>query len=112
MKQGLKCERQIAEGVDFIKVYSKLDKEAFDAIAETAKENGMPFAGHVPTEISILLCSSERHGVSRASFTDCYQELPPWVTGWRKQSARKSTNSSIPLVNQALRFIVPGVGQE
>jgi imidazolonepropionase-like amidohydrolase len=46
-------ERQIAEGVDFIKVYSKLNKEAFDAIAVTAKENGIPFAGHIPTEISI-----------------------------------------------------------
>ncbi len=46
--------KQIEEGVDFIKVYSKLNKESFDAIAETASENGIPFAGHVPNELSIF----------------------------------------------------------
>ncbi|MEM6642098.1 MAG: amidohydrolase family protein [Bacteroidota bacterium] len=44
---------QIESGVDFLKVYSLLSKEAFDAIAEVANEKGVPFAGHVPDVISI-----------------------------------------------------------
>jgi hypothetical protein len=46
--------KQIGQGVDFIKVYSNLNPEAFDAIAETARENGVPFAGHVPNKISMF----------------------------------------------------------
>jgi imidazolonepropionase-like amidohydrolase len=44
---------QIESGVDFLKVYSLLTKEAFDAIAEVAAEQGVPFAGHVPEAITI-----------------------------------------------------------
>ncbi len=44
---------QIGSGVDFLKVYSGLSKEAFDAIAEVCKERGIPFAGHVPESITI-----------------------------------------------------------
>lgn len=45
---------QIAQGVDFIKVYSRLNRESFDAIAETAKNNGITFAGHVPESINLF----------------------------------------------------------
>lgn len=44
---------QIESGVDFLKVYSLLNKESFDAIAEVANERGIPFAGHVPDEVTI-----------------------------------------------------------
>jgi tetratricopeptide (TPR) repeat protein len=40
-------------------VYSKLNKEAFDAIAETAKENKIPFAGHIPNKISIYYAAQK-----------------------------------------------------
>jgi hypothetical protein len=35
-------------GVDFIKIYSLLGREAFFALAEEAKVQGLPFAGHLP----------------------------------------------------------------
>jgi imidazolonepropionase-like amidohydrolase len=39
------CKRQ---GADFIKVYHHLSREVYLAIADEAKRQGMPFAGHVP----------------------------------------------------------------
>ncbi len=41
-----------AAGADFIKVYSLLTPEGFRSIAREAKQQGLPFAGHVPTLIS------------------------------------------------------------
>ena len=43
--------RHKAAGYDFIKVYSNLSVEAFDAIAEAARANGIPFAGHIPDAV-------------------------------------------------------------
>ncbi|MFN2458970.1 MAG: amidohydrolase family protein [Chitinophagaceae bacterium] len=37
-----------AAGIDFVKTYSHLSREAYFAIAAEAKKQGMPFAGHVP----------------------------------------------------------------
>lgn len=40
------------QGVDFIKVYSLLQRDAYFAIAEEAKLQGIRFAGHVPESVS------------------------------------------------------------
>jgi imidazolonepropionase-like amidohydrolase len=40
------------EGVDFIKVYSRLPREAYFALASEAKKDGIPFVGHVPIYVS------------------------------------------------------------
>lgn len=37
---------------DFVKVYSFLQREAYFAIADEAKKQGIPFAGHVPFGVS------------------------------------------------------------
>lgn len=44
---------QIDSGVDFLKVYSGVSPEAFEAIAKVCKEKNVPFAGHVPQRVSI-----------------------------------------------------------
>ena len=41
----------IAAGAEFIKVYSLLAPETFQAIADQAKRAGIPFAGHVPASV-------------------------------------------------------------
>ena len=41
-----------ASGADFIKVYSRLSRAAYFAVAEEAKRQGLPFAGHVPDRVS------------------------------------------------------------
>ncbi len=39
-------------GADFVKVYTFLPREEFVAIADEAKKQGIPFAGHVPMSVS------------------------------------------------------------
>jgi imidazolonepropionase-like amidohydrolase len=46
-----------ASGADFIKVYSWLSRDAYFAIAEEAKTQGLPFAGHVPISVTALEAS-------------------------------------------------------
>jgi imidazolonepropionase-like amidohydrolase len=43
----------VAGRAAFIKVYSRLDPETFRAIARHTRARGMPFAGHVPTLVSV-----------------------------------------------------------
>lgn len=45
-------------GVDFIKVYSRLPRDTYSAIAAAARRRGLPFAGHVPVEVSVSDASS------------------------------------------------------
>ena len=44
---------QHAAGYDFVKIHPGLDDAEFAAIAETANELGMPFAGHVPVAVGL-----------------------------------------------------------
>jgi hypothetical protein len=45
--------RSLAEsGVDFLKVYNSIPREAYFAIADEARSIGIPFAGHVPEAVS------------------------------------------------------------
>ena len=40
-------------GYDFVKIHPGLTAEEFEALAETANELGMPFAGHVPVAVGV-----------------------------------------------------------
>jgi imidazolonepropionase-like amidohydrolase len=40
------------DGADFVKVYSRLPRDAYFAIADEARRQGLPFAGHVPSSVS------------------------------------------------------------
>ena len=46
--------RQAADGYDFVKVYSRLPPEVFDAILAAAAEHGIAVAGHVPQDVPLL----------------------------------------------------------
>jgi len=46
-------QSQIDKKVDFIKVYSMLNEECFMAIAKEATKRNIPFAGHIPNNVSI-----------------------------------------------------------
>jgi len=47
-----------AKGADFLKTYDGLSRESYFAIADEAKKVGLPFAGHVPTDVTILEASN------------------------------------------------------
>jgi imidazolonepropionase-like amidohydrolase len=46
--------QQQSEGWDLLKVLGGLRPEVYDAMARTAKEVGIPFAGHVPSDVGIV----------------------------------------------------------
>lgn len=50
---SLEVAKQMKEGVDFIKVYSRLSEESYMAIAQKSKELNIPFAGHLPENVTI-----------------------------------------------------------
>jgi imidazolonepropionase-like amidohydrolase len=45
-------DQQQERGADFIKVYSRLSRDAYFAIADEAKQRGIPFEGHVPESVT------------------------------------------------------------
>jgi ankyrin repeat protein len=51
--EGRKIVRKVkAEGADFVKVYNFTPRDAYFAIADEAKKQGIPFAGHVPFSVT------------------------------------------------------------
>ncbi len=46
--------QQQSEGWDLLKVLGGLTPDVYDAMARTAKEVGIPFAGHVPADVGIV----------------------------------------------------------
>jgi imidazolonepropionase-like amidohydrolase len=82
------------DGADFIKIYSRLPREAFFAIVEETAKQGLPFAGHVPQSVSaaeaseagqhsiehltgILVACSTREEELRQASEDAWSHLPP-----------------------------------
>ncbi|MCE7995610.1 MAG: amidohydrolase family protein [Roseivirga sp.] len=70
-------DKQIASGVDFLKVYSRLTKDAYMAIAQRSKEKDISFAGHIPGSVSIWeameagqYSSEHMYGILEASNSD------------------------------------------
>lgn len=54
-------------GVDFIKIYDEVPREAYFGIAEEANRKGLPFAGHVPTAVR----ASEASDAGQKSIEHC-----------------------------------------
>src|SRR5579884_2833657 len=51
--EGREVVRKLKKmGADFVKVYTKLPREAYLAIVDEAKKQGLPLAGHLPESVS------------------------------------------------------------
>jgi imidazolonepropionase-like amidohydrolase len=50
---GARVHEQKAEGWDVLKVQGGLSREAYDAMAMTARTIGIPFGGHVPAAVGV-----------------------------------------------------------
>ena len=48
-----KVRQYAADGYDFLKIHPGIQRDVFDSLAATAKEVGIPFAGHVPVDVGI-----------------------------------------------------------
>jgi len=47
-----------ASGADFVKVYSRIPRDAYFALADEAKQQHIPFEGHVPDDVTAQEASS------------------------------------------------------
>jgi imidazolonepropionase-like amidohydrolase len=57
--QARQFVRKVKEaGIDFVKTYSSLSRDAYFAIASEAKKQGIPFAGHVPSAVGAAEASA------------------------------------------------------
>jgi imidazolonepropionase-like amidohydrolase len=61
------------EDADFVKVYSGLPRDAYFAIVDEAKKQGLPVEGHVPASIS----AAEASAAGQKSIEHLNQLLPP-----------------------------------
>lgn len=64
-------------GADFVKVYSMLPREAYFAIADEAKKQDLPFAGHVPASVSAM----EASDAGQKSMEHLFGVFPACSTG-------------------------------
>lgn len=72
----------IKDGADFIKVYSSLPREGYFAIADEAKKQHIPFAGHMPVFVS----AAEVSNAGQASIE--HLSLLPLACSSREQDIR------------------------
>lgn len=63
-------------GADFVKVYQDLPRDLYFAIADESKEQGIPFAGHVPLSVS----AQEASNAGQKSFEHLIGVLPACST--------------------------------
>ena len=76
---------QTAAGYDFVKVYTNLSDEAYVAVLETAADNGLPVAGHVPRGLTVedMLVSGIRSIEHVTELGDLVEaEDSPFRDGW------------------------------
>ena len=74
-----------AAGFDFLKIHPGLTLAEYDAMAETARELGIPFAGHVPVDVGLLRTLEQ--GQASIDHTDGYvhalvPDLDPATPGY------------------------------
>lgn len=54
--------QQKSAGADFVKVYNRLSREVYFAIADECKKQQIPFSGHIPVRISLEEALEAGHG--------------------------------------------------
>ena len=110
--------KQKEAGYDFLKLHPGLNLETFPAIASTAKEVGIPFAGHVSFAVGVWRAIDA--GYSSIDHLDGFVEaLVPGIDSLTEQQAglfgmfigHKADQSGIPKLMKALKekniWVVP-----
>lgn len=95
VKDGAEARRFVIQakqdGADFIKVYSRLPRDAYFAIADEAKKQGLPFAGHVPAAVTVAE-ASDAGQQSIEHFTNVLEACSSREEEVRQKSAEAWTN--------------------
>ena len=70
-----------ARGMDFLKTYTEIPRDAYFALAEEASRQGIPLAGHLPVSVSALeaIAAGQRSFEHAFLFiTECYPGMANW----------------------------------
>lgn len=79
-----KVRQYAAAGYDFLKIHPGIQREVFDSLAATARQEGIPFAGHVPVDVGIRRALES--GYATIDHVDGYLEgLVPESAGVRPE---------------------------
>jgi imidazolonepropionase-like amidohydrolase len=107
-KAAKEVAAQKQAGYDFIKIYNKLSKEAFDAIMDAAEENDIPVAGHVPYDVELehfmqsgVVSNEHLTGYREALLSDDAPEAKPTHFTTRMKRWEYFDESKIPEVVSA-----------
>lgn len=75
-----KVRQYAREGYDFLKIHPGIRREVFDSLAAAARQEGIPFAGHVPVDVGIR--HALQSGYASIDHVDGYLEgLVPEAAG-------------------------------
>lgn len=72
---------QKAQGYDFLKAYSRLSREAYEALAAAGKRQGMVVAGHVPATVGLAGALAAKQMSTRPSCRGSSRRRSPPVAG-------------------------------
>ncbi len=94
--------RQKADGVDFIKVYSRLERDVYFAIADECRKQNIPMAGHIPAKIALEEAINSDHQ-SIEHFYQIKGFLHPQYENYMKMLQGKE--NSLSLSDKAKKYI-------
>ena len=97
-----RVRQQKSEGWDLLKVLTGLSIESYDAMARTAKEAGIPFAGHVPAAVGVVHALDM--GQQTIDHIDGYAEH---LDGETKPVAAAAVQDLVARTKKAGAWIVP-----
>lgn len=108
----LMVQRIKAAGIDFVKVYDRLSRETYFAIADEARKQHIPFEGHVPYHILLKEAvdagqySIEHLTGSRIVFNDFDEDCSTFVDETIKElpDSIAAGSPSVPFMKQALEL--------
>lgn len=100
-------DQLMTAGADFVKVYDGLSRESYFAIAAECQRRRIPFAGHVPWDVTELEAvragqKSLEHGAALLSGSDAEDEIVRSRTVPDAIAEAMRTNSNFPLVIGAI----------
>jgi imidazolonepropionase-like amidohydrolase len=95
------------QGADFIKVIGPVPAAAYFMVLRTARDLGLPVAGHVPGEVgAITVSDSGQRSIEHLQFAETLcSSKPDSLTALRAQRARETSATRREALNRELRHV-------
>ena len=86
-------------GADFVKVYDGVPRDAYFAIAEESKRQGLPFVGHIPNAVTMAEASNagEKSVEHLGTFLEGSSSAESELRNWSSPPVKNGDFSAIPI---------------